>query len=235
MRETPDDTRSDVGASEASENEAGHAAGRTGSDRERAAGGPPVVTLGVEHPIWNRFFHVAPLIVVGTREEDGSYDLAPKHMASPMGWGNYFGFVCTPAHGTYRNAQREGVFTVSYPRPSQVVMASLAAAPRCEQDSKPSLQQLATFAAYRVDGVLLEDAYLYLECETHRIVDGFDENSLITGKVVAAHVSETAVRRDDRDDRDLIYEAPLLAYVAPGRYAEVAETFAFPFHVGWSR
>lgn len=194
-----------------------------------------LVSLDVEHPIWNRFFHVAPLIVVGTLEEDGRHDLAPKHMAAPMGWSNYFGFVCTPAHGTYRNAQREGAFTVSYPRPSQVVTASLAAAPRCEGDTKPSLSQLATLPARVVDGVLLEEAYLHLECETHRIVDGFDENSLVTGRVVAAHVSESAIRRADVDDRDMLLRAPLLTYLAPGRYAEVSETFAFPFHAGWSR
>ena len=62
------------------------------SDRESATspgttGSSDFVSLGVEHPIWNRFFHVAPLIVVGTRETHGGYDLAPKHMAAPMGWG----------------------------------------------------------------------------------------------------------------------------------------------------
>ena len=58
----------------------------------------------------------------------GGYDLAPKHMATPLGWGGWFGFVCTPSHATYANALREGFFTVSFPRPSQVLLASLAAA-----------------------------------------------------------------------------------------------------------
>ncbi|MDZ7781270.1 MAG: flavin reductase [Gemmatimonadota bacterium] len=206
----------------------------TESNRE-TPGPSDLVSLGVDHPIWNRFFHVAPLIVVATKEPDGTYDLAPKHMAAPMGWGNFFGFVCTPAHGTYRNIEREGVFTVSFPRPSQVVTASLAAAPRCEDDEKPSLSQLRTFPAREVEGVLLEDAYLHLECETFRVIDGFDENSLITGRIVEAHVSENAIRRADVDDRDTVLHAPLLAYLAPGRYAEVAETFAFPFHAGTTR
>lgn len=209
----------------------------TDSSRENTDPSNPsdLVSLGVDHPIWNRFFHVAPLIVVGTKEPDGTYDLAPKHMAAPMGWGNYFGFVCTPAHGTYRNIEREGVFTVSYPRPSQIVTASLAAAPRCEGDDKPSLTQLRTFPAREVDGVLLEDAYLHLECEMFRVIDGFDDNSLITGRVLEAHVSESAIRRTDVDDRDTLLRAPLLAYLAPGRYAEVSETFAFPFHAGMKR
>ncbi len=82
-----------------------------------------LVSLGTHHPIWDRFFWVAPLVVIGTREVSGEFDLAPKHMVCPLGWQNYFSFVCTPKHATYRNAQREKAFTVSYPRPDQVVIA----------------------------------------------------------------------------------------------------------------
>lgn len=205
------------------------------SNTDEAVSRPDLVSLGVEYPIWERFFQVAPLVVVGTKENGGGYDLAPKHLAMPLGWGNYFGFVCTPAHATYTNALREGAFTVSFPKPSQVVIASLAAAPRCEGDEKPSLALLRTFPASEVDGVLLEDAYLFLECETYKVFDDFDDNSLITGRVVQAHISEAAIRRADRDDEDAVFQAPILAYVAPGRYAEVSRTFAFPFHEGSTR
>jgi flavin reductase (DIM6/NTAB) family NADH-FMN oxidoreductase RutF len=123
-----------------------------------------IATLDTDHPIWERFFTVAPLVLVGTQEQDGAYDLAPKHMALPMGWENYFGFVCTPQHRTYQNIQREKVFSVSYPRPNQLVLTSLAAAPRCEDASKPSLLALPTFPASRIDGVFVQDAYAFLEC-----------------------------------------------------------------------
>jgi flavin reductase (DIM6/NTAB) family NADH-FMN oxidoreductase RutF len=199
------------------------------------SGAPKLIPLGTEHPVWDRFFQVFPLIVVGTKEADGSVDLAPKHMAIPMGWENHFGFVCTPRHGTYVNARREGVFTVSFPRPSQVLFASLAAAPRCEEDTKPSLALLETRPATVVDGVLLKDAYLHFECETDRIIDDFGVNSLITGRIVEALVAEDALRDADVDDGDLTARSPLLAYVAPGRYAEISQTLAFPFHAGWSR
>lgn len=195
----------------------------------------PLVRLGVEHPVWDRFFMVNPLVLIGTRELDGSWDLAPKHMATALGWENYFGFVCTPAHSTWENARREGCFTVSFPRPSQVLLASLAAAPRCGPDEKPALQALATRPATVVDGVLLDDAYLHLECETHRIVDGFGDNSLVTGRIVEALVAESSMRNADRDEEQAIFEAPLLAYVSPGRWAEISHTYAFPFHKGWSR
>lgn len=194
-----------------------------------------LVSLDLHQPIWERFFSIAPLVIIGTREPEGSYDLAPKHMAMPLGWENYFGFICTPAHRTYQNIRRQGTFTVSFPRPDQVVLASLSAAPRCDDRSKPSLAALPTFPATVVDGVFLQDAYLFLECELDRIVDGFGANSLIAGKIVAACVQPEALRVYDRDDGDLLSEAPLLAYISPGRYAQVERSFSFPFHSGFKR
>jgi len=104
---------------------------------------------------------------------------------------------------------------VSFPGPTQVLVASLAAAPRCEGDAKPSLELPRTRPASVVDGVLLEDAYVRLVCETGRIVDGFGRNSLVTGRVLEAHVAETVIRRADRDDQRMLFEAPLLAYLTP--------------------
>jgi len=188
-----------------------------------------IVTLDVSKPIWDRFFTVHTLVVVGTRQAGGEHDLAPKHMAIPFGWQNFFGFVCTPNHRTYLNIKQEREFTVSYPRPSQVLETSLTAAPRCEDDSKPSLDNLPTFQAQKIDSPFLTDSYLYLECKLNRIVDGFGDNSLIIGEIVAAHVNKDAVRGPDRDDADLIYKSPLLAYLSPRRFAYISESRQFPF------
>jgi flavin reductase (DIM6/NTAB) family NADH-FMN oxidoreductase RutF len=188
-----------------------------------------VVALPTDAPIWDRFFTVAPLVIVGTREPDGSHDLAPKHMAMPLGWQNYFCFVCSPRHATQRNAQRTGAFTVSFPRPQQFLQISLAAAGRDEHNAKPSLVALATRAATTVDGVLVDDASGWLECELERVVDGFGVNTLLVGRVVAAAVREDAVRGPDRDDGELINAMPLLAYVSPRRFAAIASTMSFPF------
>lgn len=188
-----------------------------------------LITLDTERPIWERFFTVAPLVVVGTREGN-DYDLAPKHMVAPLGWQNYFGFVCTPRHSTYHNAKHTGAFTVSFPRPSQVVLASLSAAPRRDKPGhKPVLEPLPTIPAEVVDGVFLADSYLFLECEVEGIVEGFGANSLITGRIVAAHVQEEALRYSEVSDQALLKKVPLLVYVSPGRYAVVEETFDFPF------
>lgn len=194
-----------------------------------------VVRLAVEPKVWGQAFTVAPLVVVGTREEDG-YDLAPKHMAFPLGWDNFFAFVCSPRHATYHNAQRSLSFTVSYPRPSQVVLASLAAAPRAGwEGEKPIVQDLPTFAASQVDGPFLEDAYLFLECELDRVIDGFGENSLIIGRIVAAFAHRDALRVGEDEDEERVRGAPLLVYVDPGRYAEVRDTHAWPFPAGFER
>ena len=111
-----------------------------------ATSSPPLVSLDLKRPIWERFFTVAPLLIIGTRDETGAVNLAPKHMATPLGWQNYFGFVCTPRHRTYQNIRREGVFTVSFPRPTQVVLTSLSAAPRDDDDVKPAPGALADAA-----------------------------------------------------------------------------------------
>ena len=83
--------------------------------------------LDLNYPIWDRFFTVAPLVLIGSKDEDGRFNLAPKHMVTPLGWGNYFGFVCTPCHRTYQNIQREGKFSVSFLQPTQIILKQ----PRC--------------------------------------------------------------------------------------------------------
>jgi flavin reductase (DIM6/NTAB) family NADH-FMN oxidoreductase RutF len=178
---------------------------------------------------------VAPLVLVGTREPDGRFDLAPKHLAMPFSWRDHYGFVCTSSHATYGNARREGCFTVSFPRPDQIVITSLAAAPRGEDDQKHALAAVPTIAASKVDGVLVENAYLHLECELDRIIDGFADNSLIVGRVVAAAAATDCVRDLDIDAQEMIAHSPLLAYLHPGRFATITETRAFPYHVGFRR
>ena len=193
---------------------------------------PRLIELDVAQAIWDRFFWVAPLVLVGTREADGSHDLAPKHMAMPIGWDNYFGFVCTPRHHTHANIERSGVFTVSYPRPSQLVLASLAASPRCGEEDKPALAALPVFAASVVDGVLLDGGYLFLECELERIVGGFGVNSLIIGRIVAARVAADSERVHEAGEQAMVAKAPLLAYVHPGRFATIDRILSFPFPQG---
>jgi len=194
-----------------------------------------LIPLTTDRPIWDRFFTVFPLVIVGSKEEDGQYNLAPKHLAMPLGWENHYCFVCSPRHTTYHNIRRHGAFTVSYPRPTEVLLASLAAAPRCEDSSKPSLLVLPTLPARQVDGVMVEGCYLFLECTLDSILDGFGPNSLVIGNVVAAAAHEDALRAEERDESDQIFQFPLLAYLNPGRLAEIRQSMAFPFPKDFSR
>ena len=95
------------------------------------------------------------------------------------------------------------------------------------------MNALSTRKANVVEGRLLADITLGLECELLKVVDGFGDNSLIAGKIVATQVDERALRSTDEDDQDLLQRSPLLAYLSPGRYAKIDSSFSFPFHVGF--
>jgi len=199
-------------------------------DARASIANPSVVALQVTSPLWSRFFSVAPLVLIGTREGDG-FDIAPKHMAMPLGWENFYGFVCCHRHATYRNAVEHGSFTVSFPDEELIVQTGLAASRRLSDASKPALAALPTFPARVVDGVLVKGCVLYLECELERVVDGFGPNSLVVGKVVAASAREDVLRGGETDDADLVSGAGVLAYLHPGRFTTVRTSLAFPFPV----
>lgn len=206
--------------------------GRPGpGDRERSR----FVTLGADQPVWEEFYTVAPLVLVATVEADGTADVAPKHQATPVGHGRLFAFACHPGHATYRNATATGAFTVGFPTPQMVVAASLAAGPRDAEGAKPTLDLLSLSPARAVDGVLVEGCPVHLECSLDRVVDGLEEASLVVGRVVVAHVSDR-VRISAQDDQQrLVEQAPLLAYLHPGRVASVHHSKEFPFHRGFRR
>jgi flavin reductase (DIM6/NTAB) family NADH-FMN oxidoreductase RutF len=184
--------------------------------------------------LWDRVFAVAPLVLVGSKEPNGHYDIAPKHMAMPLGWGDRYCFVCTPRHATYRNIERERAFTVSFPHRFQVVQAGLSATQREADGSKPTLQALPTFRARKVDGALVHGCYLFLECELDRLVP-FGDEALVVGRIVAASAREEAVRSPDRDDAEVLRRLAPLAYVSPGRFAALDDTRSFPFPAAFSR
>jgi flavin reductase (DIM6/NTAB) family NADH-FMN oxidoreductase RutF len=195
-----------------------------------------LISLDPNIPIWDRVYTVAPLVVIGSKG-NGEDDLAPKHMATPIGFGNYFGFVCTPRHCTYENIKKTGVFSVSFPTPEQLVSISLSATPRKGSVSKSAtvLAALPTVKASSIDVLMIEGAYLYLECELFKIIDGFDDYSLITGHVRHVLVHEHYLRSSDQDDDQQIREHPLLAYIAHGRFATIRDTYNFPFPKDFQR
>jgi len=192
------------------------------------AGRDRLVELPVGQGMWERAFAVAPLVLIGTKEA-GGHDIAPKHMAMPLGWDGFYCFVCSPTHGTYRNLLTHPQFTVSFPRHEQILESSFAGGGRLEGGAKPTLAAVPTVPARVVDGRLVEGCALYLECELERILDGFGPNSLIIGRVVAASAARDALRGSEVDDADLVHHLGLLAYLAPGRFAVVRDSLSFPY------
>lgn len=113
--------------------------------------------------------------------------------------------------------------------------ASLAAAPHCDEGSKPEVRALERFPARAVPGEHLLGGYLYLECRLERVVEDLGPNLLIIGKVVGALLDPAYERNYDVDDQDLLRAHPLLAYLAPGRWAMLGDTLAFPYPAGFCR
>ena len=62
-----------------------------------------------------------------------------------------------------------------------------------------------------------------------KTVDGFGENCLITGEIIAAYAESSFLRMSEIDDQELIHDSPLFAYVSPGRFATIDRSNAFPF------
>jgi len=175
-------------------------------------------------------------VVIGTKENEG-YGLAQKHMATPIGVGNYFGYVCTPRHGTYHNVMANKEFSVSFPRPDQIVPTALSSSLRCEQISKSLgiIEALPIVKATTMDVPMIKDAYLYFECELFKIIDGFDDYSIITGTIKEAHVHKDYLKVSGKVEQEQLHENPLLAYIATGRFAKICDTYSFPFPKDFKR
>ena len=188
-----------------------------------------VITIPTDQSIFEQTFAAYSVVLIGTREADRSMDIAPKHMATPLGLSNYFGFVCTPKHHTYQNIKRTEEFSVSYPRPEEILSISFSAEDRDEEGKKPNLDTLETIPATTIDPEIVKNSYVFLECRLEEISDRFGDNSFIAGKIVAQHVHEDVKRSPDRDDNEIINDHPILAYLHPGRYTQISDSYSFPF------
>lgn len=194
------------------------------------------ISLDVKESIWEHFYTVAPLVVIGSKEESG-FDLAPKHMVTPIGFSDYFGFVCTPRHNTYQNIKKEKKFTVSFVKPDQVVLSSIAAIPRCTVDDFPKqiIKNIPTVSTVENQNIFIADSYVLLDCSLYKIIDGFDDYSIITGKVNTAMVHKDYKIVSDKGQQKQLYENPLLAYIAPGRFASIEKTMSYPYPKDFQR
>jgi len=203
---------------------------------EGAANFKDFINLNVKESIWEHFYTVAPLVVVGSKEKNG-FDLAPKHMVTPIGFSDYIGFVCTPRHTTYHNILKTKRFTLSFVKPDQILLSSIAAIPRCSVDSFPMdiTDNIPTISTQEGENIFIADSYVLMDCDLHKIIDGFDDYSIITGKIKSAMVHKDYKVVSDEGQQELIYENPLLAYVAQGRFASIKKTMKYPYPKDFQR
>ena len=62
-----------------------------------------------------------------------------------------------------------------------------------------------------------------------------DARVFIAQDYSATRRAEDALRTSGLDDEDLVYNAPLLAYLYPGRFAEIGNSTQLPFPAGFKR
>lgn len=196
--------------------------------------GSEFVELDLDGPLLDRAFRIAPLVLVATMDADGRPDVAPKHMTMPVGE-RHVAFTCTPAHATLGNAIETGAFTVSWLRPQDVLLASLAAAPRFRDGTKPSLAAVPTRPATVVDGVVVDRASIAVECRLERIVEGFGRWQVVVGSIVHAAIARDTLLGTDEDPQDVLARAPVLAYLHPDHVATISRADRFPYHEGFRR
>ncbi len=194
------------------------------------------IALNVKESIWEHFYTVAPLVVIGSKENKG-FDLAPKHMATPLGFSDFFGFVCTPRHNTYHNIKKHLRFSVSFVKPDQILLSSLAATPRSAVKDFPEevTNQIPTVTVESGESIFIKGSYVMLECSLYKIIDGFDDYSLITGRIERAMVHKDYKIVSDEGHQKQIYDNPLLVYIAQGRFASIKETLSYPYPKDFQR
>lgn len=190
-----------------------------------------MIEIDLDQDVWNQCYTVHSLVVIGSKEEDLTYNFAPKHMAMPLGFSNHFGFMGTPRKSTYRNIDLQKEFTVSFPGPDQLVLTSLSATRREEDDTKPIIDQIPTVPAKQIDGKFLAGSYLQLECVLTEFLGKFGEWELVVGEIVAARVQKEMMRKrgNGTDEGKLVHDHPLLAYLHPDRFSVIKESHVFPY------
>lgn len=194
---------------------------------------PELVSLKLDDELWEHVFVPSPLVLIGSIEPDGHCDFAPKHRVFSLP--AHFGFVCRPSHATWRNTVATGAFTVSWPGPRQIAMTAAAASPRCEDGEKKALRALPKIPARRVEGMLVAGCRFYLECELDRVVDGFGDEGMLIGRIVAACADREALRGGETPDARLVHQQPLLTYLHPSQFALIEHSTGFPFPKGFDR
>jgi len=173
-----------------------------------------------------QFFRSANLVLVTTLASSGVPNVAPKTQVMPVGRKGYWAFACCDRHHTYQNVIQQGEFVINFPGPELIEQVSQAAREFPPGTDEISEAGLTAMGSQEVRVPSIAECRVHLECKRYQVIDGYGEESLIVGEVVAVTVDEELVDAG----AELLEEYPLLVYVYPGHYTgiEHVKRFRFP-------
>lgn len=161
---------------------------------------PPAAEPFVQVPLRPRFFQASaffpmPIALLGTRDEDGTANLAPYSLCFPdlAGEGHRMALVVRGATKTARFLARSGRVTINFvpDKPEYLANARLLAAPipTKEKMAKSVFTCLPSSAAAGKDGSaappLVAEAVQVFECRLLQVVEGGDGEQRFTVEVEA--------------------------------------------------
>lgn len=141
-----------------------------------------------------------PIAWIGTFNADGSVNLAPYALFSvvctdPM----MMQFASRSPKDSYKNAKREGAFTVHIPTVSQKPKVAITSQEFPEGESEADAVGMSWTKAPNVNAPIMDDAGVAFECEVHTFVD-LETSVLTIGEVRAIHVDPTIMAADGMAD-----------------------------------
>lgn len=141
-----------------------------------------------------------PIAWIGTFNEDGSANLAPYALFSvvctdPM----MMQFASRSPKDSYKNAKREGAFTIHIPRVDQQPKVAVTSQPFPEGESEADIVDMSWTKAPNVNAPIMDDASVAFELEVHSFVD-LDTSVLTIGEVKAIHLDPTIMADDGMAD-----------------------------------
>ena len=186
------------------------------------------VDIGLDPWQWRPAPLINQVVLVGTVEETGAFDLAPKTSAFFASTAlPAVGFSCNTTHHTACNISRTGAFVVNVPEASH-------AAKIWDVFLRASQERLAAAGWHAragdvVAGACWDEAVAQLECTHHATIEIAGEEIVIIGRVVAARLRATLVTDVDGAGPAAAYRVldPLF-YLQPGLFTGLGEVAGPP-------
>jgi len=184
------------------------------------------VELKLDEFVGKFFFKPESVALVTTISISGVPNVAPKTQVMPIGRKNYWAFACCGSHHTYQNVVQQGEFVINIPGPELIDHISRSSADFPLGTDEIKAAGLTALSSKIVVPPSIAECRVHIECRRYQVLDGFGNDSLIIGQVIACFGDSGFVSTDPA----ILREYPLLAYIHPNHYATIdrVERFSFP-------